>query len=108
MAVGILSTPTRALRMGYDYARGAVNIEDPVLLAVCPTLADPGRAPAGKHTLKIIGFQPYDLKESPAHWDEIKEQVSQANLDALRRFATNLTDDNILAPVVQSPLQLDR
>ena len=63
MAVGILSSPTRALRMGYDYARGAVNTEDPVLLAVCPTLADPGRAPAGKHTLKIIGFQPYDLKE---------------------------------------------
>ena len=52
--------------MGYDYARGAVNIEDPVLLAVCPTMADPGRAPPGKHTVKIIGFQPYDLPEGAA------------------------------------------
>ena len=60
--------------MGYDYARGAVNIEDPVLLAVCPTVADPGRAPPGKHTVKIIGFQPYDLAEGPQHWDQIKER----------------------------------
>jgi len=51
MAVGILASPTRALRMGYDYARGAVNLEDPVLLAVCPTVVDPGRAPPGKHTI---------------------------------------------------------
>ena len=92
--------------MGYDYARGAVNIEEPVLLAVCPTLVDPGRAPAGRHTVKVIGFQPYDLKEGPQHWDEIKERVSQANLDHLRRFATNLTDDKILARVIESPLDL--
>jgi phytoene dehydrogenase-like protein len=94
--------------MGYDYARGAVNVEDPVLLAVCPTLADPGRAPPGKHTIKIIGFQPYDLKQGPAHWDDIKEQVSDANLAYLRRYATNLTDDKILARVVESPLDLER
>jgi phytoene dehydrogenase-like protein len=94
--------------MGYDYARGAVNLEDPVLLAVCPTLVDPGRAPAGRHTVKVIGFQPYDLKDGPQRWDEIKEQVSQANLDHLRRFATNLTDDKILARVVESPLDLER
>jgi phytoene dehydrogenase-like protein len=108
VAVGILSTPTRALRMGYDYARGAVNIDDPILLAVCPTMADPGRAPAGKHTVKIIGFQPYELAEGPAHWDAIKDEVSDANLTQLRRFAPNLTDDKILARVVESPLDLER
>src|SRR5262245_43396019 len=89
MAVGIMPTATRALCMGYDYARGAVNLDDPVLLAVCPSLADPGRAPPGKHTVKVIGFQPYELAQGPAHWDAIKEEVSQANLDYLRRFATN-------------------
>jgi len=108
MAVGTMATATRALRMGYDYARGEVNVEDPVLLAVCPTVADHGRAPAGKHTVKVIGFQPYDLAQGPRHWDEIKEQVSQANLSYLRRFATNLTDDKILARVVESPLDLER
>ena len=34
--------------------------------------------------------------------------MSQANLAALRRFATNLTDDKILARVVESPLDLER
>jgi len=108
MTVGCLSHPTRALRMGYDYARGIVNLDDPVLLAVCPTVVDPGRAPPGKHTVKVIGFQPYDLAQGPQHWDEIKELVSEANLNYLRRFATNLTDDRILARFVESPLDLER
>ncbi len=108
VASGTLATPERALRMGYDYARGAVNIEDPPLLTVCSTVADPTRAPAGKHTIKVAGFQPYDLKEGPQHWDAIKKQVSEANLNYLRRFAPNLTDDKILARVVESPLDLER
>ena len=43
------SWPSRpaSLRMGYDFARGAVNVEDPPLLAVCPTVVDPARAPQG-------------------------------------------------------------
>ena len=34
IACAMLSEPTRALRMGYDFARGAANVEEPVLLAV--------------------------------------------------------------------------
>ena len=40
IAAAMLSTPTRALRMGYDFACGVANTEEPVLLAVCPTIAD--------------------------------------------------------------------
>ena len=108
IATAILAEPTRSLRMGYDFARGAVNVDDPPLLAVCPTVVDPTRAPNRRHTLKIIGFQPYDLAEGPAHWDNIKDEVSAAHLDYLRRFAPNLTDDKILARVVESPLDLER
>jgi phytoene dehydrogenase-like protein len=104
----ILSTPERALRFGFDDARGAVNLEDPPLQIVCCSVADPTRAPAGMHTLKVMGFQPYALKEGPQHWDTIKNQVSDANLNYLRRFAPNLTDDKILARFVESPLDLER
>jgi phytoene dehydrogenase-like protein len=107
-AAAMLSTPTRALRMGYDFACGVANTEEPVLLAVCPTIADASQAPPGQHTLKVLGMQPYDLKEGPAHWDTIKQRVSDANLNWLRRFATNLTNDKILARVVESPLDLER
>jgi phytoene dehydrogenase-like protein len=108
IAAAMLSTPTRALRMGYDFSCGVANTAEPVLLAVCPTIADASQAPSGHHTLKVLGMQPYDLKEGPAHWDTIKDRVSEANLNWLRRFATNLTNDKILARVVESPLDLER
>jgi phytoene dehydrogenase-like protein len=108
IACAMLSTPTRALRMGYDFARGVANIEEPVLLAVSPTIGDPTQAPPGHHTIKIIGMQPYDLKEGPQHWDNIKHNVAEANLNWLRKFSPNLTDDKILARVVESPLDLER
>ena len=49
--------------------------------------SDPSQAPPGHHTIKIIGMQPYDLKEGPQHWDDIKHDVAQANLNWLRKFS---------------------
>ena len=108
VAAGTMATPERGLRVAYDFARRAVNVADPPLLIVCSSVADPSRAPAGMHTMKIVGNQPYELKEGPQYWDEIKNQVSDANLNYLRRFAPNLTDDKILARIVESPLDLER
>lgn len=107
-AAGTPGSVERMLRLGPEFSRGMVAADDPVLLVLCQTVADPSRAPAGKHTLKVVGFQPYELPEGPGHWDEIEEQVSAANLNQLRRFAPNLTDDVILAKVVESPLGLER
>jgi phytoene dehydrogenase-like protein len=108
VASGTMATPERGLRVSYDFARQAVNVDEPPLLIVCSSVADPTRTPAGMHTIKVIGNQPYELKEGPQHWDEIKDQVSDANLKYLRRFAPNLTDDKILAQIVESPLDLER
>jgi len=105
---GILASPYRALRFAFDDTRGVVNLEEPPLQVICCSVADPTRAPAGKHTLKVLGWQPYQLREGPEHWDEIKNDVSDANLKYLRRFAPNLTDDKILARFVESPLDLER
>ena len=58
--------------------------------------------------MKILGYQPYDLKEGARHWDQIKDQVAEANLNYLRRFSPNLTDDKILAKIVDSPLDFER
>jgi phytoene dehydrogenase-like protein len=105
---GILVAPERALRFGYDDARGVVNLENPPLQIICCTSADPTRAPKGMHTLKVVGWQPYELKEGPKHWDQIKNEVSDAYFDYLGRFARNLTKDKILARFVESPLDLER
>jgi phytoene dehydrogenase-like protein len=104
----ILVSSARLLRYAYDYPNATVGLDDPPLTIFCSTVADPSRAPAGMHTLKVIGLQPYDLKEGPNHWDAIKEEVAEANLKYLRRFAPNLTDDKILAKFVVSPLDIER
>jgi phytoene dehydrogenase-like protein len=98
----------RAMRMGYDYATGAVNLENPPLHVICCSIADPTRAPAGMQTVKVVAYQPYQLKEGPEHWDVIKHQVSDANLNFVRRFSPNLTEDKILARTIESPLDLER
>ncbi len=108
VAAGIPTSVERCLRLGSEFHRGLVAIDDPVLLVVCPTVADPSRAPSGRHTLKVIGHQPYELPEGPEEWDRIKGQVSAANLAYLRRYAPNLTDATILATVIKSPLDLER
>jgi len=105
---GILVRPDRALRYAYDDARGVVNLEEPSLQIICCSVADSTRAPAGMHTLKVLGWQPYELKEGPEHWAKIKNDVSDANLKFLQEFAPNLTDDKILAHFVESPLDLER
>lgn len=105
---GMMVNPERALQMSYDYACGNVNVENPSVHVICCTVVDPSRAPAGMHTIKMVAYQPYNMKEGPQHWDKIKSQVSDANLAFVRRFSPNLTDDKILARSIESPLDLER
>jgi phytoene dehydrogenase-like protein len=104
-----LSSPERVLRLGYDNARGIVDMDDPPpLQVVSATVADPSRAPAGFHTLKLEGTMPYALKEGPEQWDNIKDEVAEGMLNYLRRFAPNLTPDKILGKFLESPLDIER
>jgi phytoene dehydrogenase-like protein len=108
VASGTADSVDRLLRVGWDVRRGALALDAPPLLVVCPTVADPERAPNHQHTLKIIGFHPYELADGGAErWDEVKGDVSRANLEELRRYAPNLTDDALLATIVKSPVDLE-
>jgi phytoene dehydrogenase-like protein len=109
VASGVAPSVDRLLRMGADAERGILADDDPVLLVVCASVADPSRAPDGQHVLKVIGFQPYELADGgAARWDDVKEEAAERNLAQLRRFAPNLTDETILARVVKSPVDLER
>jgi phytoene dehydrogenase-like protein len=108
VAAMIVTSVDRMLRIGGDYARGIVSTDDPVVLSICATVEDPSRAPDGRHTVNVVGFQPYDLPGGPERWDGIEDEVSDAHLTQLRRYAPNLTDDAILGSLVRSPLGLER
>lgn len=104
----LLSSPERILLADYEHASGELNLDDLPLQIVCPSIADPTRAPAGKHTLKILGNLPYQLKEGPRHWDNIKEDVAAKVFDGFRKFCPNLTEDKILGKFLQSPVDIER
>jgi phytoene dehydrogenase-like protein len=114
---GTISTCEAAIAPRLDYyletnyleARGEINLDDPPgLQIVSPSVADPSRAPAGCHTVKIESNLPYALKEGPKHWDNIKDQVAEALLNHLRKFAPNLTPDKFLGKFIESPLDIER
>ena len=97
------------LELNYLEARGEINLDDPPgLQIVSPSVADPSRAPAGCHTVKIESNLPYALKEGPKHWDNIKDEVADSLLNHLRKFAPNLTPDKFLGKFIESPLDIER
>lgn len=76
---------------------------------VTNTLYDPTQAPEGKHTGVLWQFACYNLKDGgPEKWDSIKEDYADQCMDVLRRYAPNMTPDNILGRYVASPLDIER
>jgi phytoene dehydrogenase-like protein len=95
-------------RMLRGYRTGRIDLDDPVFLAITPTVIDASRAPAGKHTFKLISFLPYDLIEGPKHWDRVKDQVADRLFESLAPLTTNLSERIVLARNVSSPLDMER
>ena len=71
----------------------------------CWTLRDPTRAPEGKHTFMIDTFVPSRLRNR--EWSGFKEEYSKELIKTLRRFSTNMSDDNILAQHPHSPVDME-
>ena len=63
------------------------------------------QTPAGRHTVKLLGMAPWNDGDWP---DELKREVADENLAALRRAAPNMTDDAILFEYVKSPVDVER
>ena len=109
VSAGVAGWPQDIVRMGRDVKEGRLVRDGAWLLFPCPTVADPTRAPAGAHTLKILGMQPYDPGGGPERWDgELKDEIAAVHLAHLRRAAPNLTAEKILAELAVSPLDLER
>jgi phytoene dehydrogenase-like protein len=90
------------------YRSGRIDLNEPVVLALTPTVIDSSRAPAGMHTFKLVTFLPYELAEGPEHWDQIKSAVSKQLFEKVARLSTNLSRGIVLAEHVDSPLDLER
>lgn len=108
LAAGTPTSAERILRVAEDFRRGSVALDEPVLLVLCPTVVDTTRTPNGHHTLKVVGLQPYKLPGGSERWDDLMPEVADSNLNHLRKYAPNLTDEVILATSLKCPLDLER
>jgi phytoene dehydrogenase-like protein len=108
VSAGVAGWPEDILRMGRDVCEGRLVRDGAWLLFPTPTVADPTRAPAGHHTVKILGMQPYDPPGGPGEWEGLREQIAALHLHRLQEVAPNLTDETILAELIVSPVDLER
>lgn len=77
------------------------------LHAICPTAFDPLQAPRTKHAASVYLPVPFQLKgKKPEDWVKLKNGVMDAILRIWRRYATNLTEENIEMKVAMDPFYL--
>ena len=77
------------------------------LHAICPTAFDPLQAPRTKHAASVYLPVPFQLKgRRPEDWVKLKNGFMDTVLKFWRRYATNLTDENIEMRVAMDPFYL--
>ena len=81
--------------------------EHACLHAICPTAFDPQQAPRAKHVASLFMPVPWQLKgKQPEDWVKLKNSFMESILRLWRRYATNLTDDNIEMKVAMDPFYI--
>jgi phytoene dehydrogenase-like protein len=104
----IMEDPSTIFMTGTDNARGELHLDDLPLQICHPSIFDASRVPEGYGLLKIEGTMPYELKEGPQHWDEIKDQVADQVVERYVRYTANLAKSKMLARFLQSPIDIER
>ncbi len=107
VSAGLAGWPEDVIQMGADLRAGRFIEEPPWVLVATPTLADPGRAPAGQHTVKLLSPQVYQLPAGMGDWAAVKHEHARRTLDRLRQAAPGFTDEVILASLVKSPADIE-
>ncbi len=102
VSAGVVGWPEDVLQAGHDVRAGRL-LHARWLLVATPTLADPSRAPAGHHTVKLLSMAPWERD-----WETLRDEVAEENYQALLRAAPNMTRDAILAERVKSPVEIEQ
>jgi phytoene dehydrogenase-like protein len=108
VSAGTVGWPEDVVQLGQDLRAGRFVSGVPWLLVATPTLVDPGRAPAGKHTVKVLSHQAYELPAGMPGWETVKTEHARRQLAHLRTFTPAFTDDVILGQMVKSPADYEQ
>lgn len=92
----------------FKYCDAGMPPENPGGPVARPTLIDPSQAPAGKHTLFLWQFVPYELKDGGhAGWEKIKYDYAQKCIQSVKEYMPNVKDDNILGVYADTPVDTE-
>jgi phytoene dehydrogenase-like protein len=87
------------------FARGETDARDPWLLVVNQTVVDPGRAPDGGGTFKILTIAPYERNDGRS-WDDAKDEYAESLLGLVRARSSGLDEGELLAVRAESPVDV--
>jgi|RhiMetdeSRZDD1v2_1073273.scaffolds.fasta_scaffold77089_4 phytoene dehydrogenase-like protein len=102
VSAGTVGWPEDVVRYGRDVSDGRWSDDIAWLLIATPTLIDSSRAPAGRHTVKLLAPHGWQLPAGET-WDSLKERRKNALLEHVRRYCPDFTDDVIEAVLVKGP-----
>jgi phytoene dehydrogenase-like protein len=108
VSAGTVGWPEDVVQLGQDLRAGRFVSNVPWLLVATPTLVDPSRAPAGKHTVKVLSHQVYELPAGMPDWEQVKAEHAARQLAYLRTFTPGFTDDVVLGQMIKSPADYER
>ena len=104
---GLAGFPQQVLDYGRRMRDGIHDPEPAWLLLACPTLADPSRAPEGHHTVKLLTCAVASPPPGAASWQDAKGEFAARQLERVREYVPSLSDDAILASLVQAPPDIE-
>lgn len=94
------------IEQAYDDAKYGDFSRRPYLDLLIPSMIDPDMAPPGKHVMTcFVQYAPYKLREGT--WDDKREALGDAVVDALEAFIPNIKKI-ILGRQVMTPLDIER
>ena len=107
VSAGLIGWPQELLDHGRRLRDGVYDPDPAWLLVATPTLADPSRAPEGRHTVKFLSGQGWRLPEGESGWDQLKLRQARRQLERVRRFAPSFGEDAVLEMLVKSPFDIE-
>jgi phytoene dehydrogenase-like protein len=108
VSAGLAGWPQQLLDHGRRLRDGIYDPDPAWLLVATPTLVDPSRAPAGRHTVKLLSGQAWRPPAGKRGWDELKLRQAERQLERVRGVAAGLDDEAIVARLVKSPEDIER
>ncbi|MDR1188390.1 MAG: NAD(P)/FAD-dependent oxidoreductase [Bifidobacteriaceae bacterium] len=100
-----LPTDEYAYRLRFQLMKQGMFAKEGMFHSVIvPSLVDPTRAPAGKHTLYLWHYVPYELAHGGHdRWDLVGAEIADQILEDYRCYTTNIGPETILGRTFITP-----